>query len=113
MTEVMDQRLVIELLGAQHETGRTMRAQADGRANDPVPRCVDGRENAARLLRLRLRLRARRRGRASFERESNRRHAAKFEKRTAIHARDSTLSRTLTTEDTENTENLFLNASAA
>ena len=113
VAEVVDERLAIELLGAQHEPGRPMRAQADGGADDAVPRYVDDRQNAARLLRQRLRLRRRCRGRAAFERESERRHAAKLEKRTTIHARDSTTVTYVNHGGHGEHGESFLNASAA
>ena len=37
MAVVVDQRLGVELLGAQHEAARPMRTQTDGGADDAVP----------------------------------------------------------------------------
>jgi len=48
MTIVVDHQLVIQALGAEHEPGRAMRAQADRRPDDAIPRHAHRREVARR-----------------------------------------------------------------
>ena len=79
---VVHEQLVVELVRLQHEAGVAMRPQADGRADDAIPRRVDRREIDRRAPRRQVRLRVRA---ARGDAESDRRHAARREKRPPMH----------------------------